>query len=117
MPATRKLLSTFTLFLIATLVPARAELRINQPEALRAAVSKPSPPYSPMAKQMRIEGTVEVEVHISPAGDVDDVKVLSGNPLLTTSVTRCLKDWKFTPFQQDGKSATAVAVLRFTFKL
>lgn len=93
------------------------EVRVATGDALRAAVRKPQPEYNPMAKQMRIQGEVEVEVKINDAGDVNDVKVVSGNPLLTAPVVRSVKDWKFTPFQQDGKASAAVTQLKFTFKM
>ena len=86
-------------------------------DAIRAAVKKVQPEYNPVAKQMRVQGVVEVEVRITEAGDVQDVKVVSGNALLTQGVVRALKDWKFTPFNEAGKASSAVATLRFDFKL
>lgn len=93
------------------------EMRISAGDAVKAATRKPKPEYSPMARQMRIEGDVEVEVHINNAGDVDHVKPLSGNPMLTGAVVRTVKDWKFSPFTADGKPVPAVTALRFSFKL
>jgi len=109
----------WTLLFLLSVTPAltRAEVRVTAADALKAAVKKAQPEYSPMAKQMRVQGDVEVEVKISDAGGVDDVKVVSGNPLLTQPVVRSLKDWKFTPFQQEGKAAPAVTNLRFSFKM
>ena len=41
-----------------------AVLRITQEEALRAArITKPQPTYPPMARQLKIQGRVEVEDH------------------------------------------------------
>jgi periplasmic protein TonB len=93
------------------------EVRVTATDALKAALKKSQPEYSPMAKQMRVQGDVEVEVKISDAGDVGDVKVVSGNPLLTAPVLRSVKDWKFSPFKQEGKPSPAVTTLRFSFKM
>ena len=93
-----------------------AEVRVSHADAVKNALKKPSPEYSPMAKQMRIQGDVEVEVKIAESGEVSDVKVVTGNPMLSTTVVKAMKDWKFTPFTEDGKPAAAVANLRFTFK-
>jgi TonB family protein len=90
---------------------AQAELRVSMAEALKAAVKRPSPSYSPIAKQMRVAGDVEVEVSITKDGDVDNVKVLSGNALLTAPVVKTVKEWKFSPFASE-----AVTQLKFTFK-
>ncbi len=105
------------LYILAASLPCLAEMRIPQPDAMRAVTKKVQPDYNPMAKQMRVQGDVEVEARISEAGDVTDVKVVSGNALLTSTVVKAVKDWKFQPFQENGKPATAVAVLRFSFKL
>ncbi|MFB3826226.1 MAG: energy transducer TonB [Bryobacteraceae bacterium] len=93
------------------------EIRVSTADAVKNAVKKAKPEYSSMARQMRIEGDVEVEVHITADGDVGDVKPLSGNPILTSIVTKALKDWKFAPFTAEGKPVAAVTALRFSFKL
>ncbi|MBM3788651.1 MAG: energy transducer TonB [Acidobacteria bacterium] len=102
---------------ILTALPSTAEMRVAAADAMRAATKKIAPDYNPMAKQMRVQGEVEVEARISEAGDVTDVKVVSGNALLTPSVVKAVKDWKFAPFLENGKASPAVAALRFSFKL
>lgn len=97
-------------------LPLAADMKVGHADAVRNAVKRTNPEYSPMAKQMRIQGEVEVEVKISDSGDVADVKVLTGNPMLSAPVIKAVKDWKFTPFTEDGKPAAAIATLRFTFK-
>jgi TonB family protein len=104
------------LSLCLSALPLAADIRVNHSDAVKNAVKRTNPEYSPMAKQMRIQGDVEVEVKISESGDVADVKVLTGNPMLSAPVVKALKDWKFSPFTEDGKPAAAVANLRFTFK-
>lgn len=109
--------TTVSLFVVGLLSSAlSAEVRVSHADAVKNALKKPSPEYSPMAKQMRIQGDVEVEVKIAESGEVSDVKVVTGNPMLSTTVVKAMKDWKFTPFTEDGKPAAAVANLRFTFK-
>ena len=91
--------------------------RLTQEEAVKAAVSKPQPDYPPVAKQLRIQGRIEVEISIDPSGSVDSVKVLTGNSALTGTALRTLKRWRFEPFQSGGKPVRAVAALTFSFKL
>lgn len=93
-----------------------ADMRVTMGDALNAAVSKPSPDYSPVARQMKVSGTVEVEAFIAPDGTVETVKVVTGNPLLTSSAVTAVKKWKFTPFTVDGAPSRAVALLKFNFK-
>ncbi len=72
---------------VIVLLPLHAEMRVAQPEALRAVVKKVQPDYNPIAKQMRVQGEVEVEARVSDAGDVVDVKVLSGMFQLANSLS------------------------------
>jgi TonB family protein len=94
----------------------QADIRITMSDALKAATTKPTPEYTAMARQMKVAGSVEVEVTIAEDGSVDAVKVLSGNPLLTSPTVSTLKKWKFTPFTQDGQPVKAIAGLKFDFK-
>lgn len=110
-------LSILTLLCTALATPALAEMRVTQPDALRAVVKKVQPEYNPIARQMRVQGDVEVEARVSDSGEVVEVKVLTGNALLTAPVLKAVKEWRFTPFQENGKPSQAIAALRFSFKL
>ena len=58
-----------------------------------------------------------MEVSISPAGKVDEAKILTGNPALTGAASSAVKRWKFEPFTSDGKAVRAITVIAFNFKL
>ena len=47
--------------------------------------------YPELAKRMHVAGTVKLEVTIDAAGNVGEVKVLSGHPLLGSSRDRLPK--------------------------
>lgn len=70
-----------------------------------------------MARQLKLEGTVELEAIISEQGTVDDVRIVTGNPVLTKAAAQAVKKWKFTPITEGGKPTKAVAPLSLTFKL
>jgi TonB family protein len=91
--------------------------RLSKTEAVQAIVSKVQPEYPPVAKQLKLEGTVELEAMIAPDGTVDDVKILTGNPVLTRAAAQALKKWKFAPVLEDGEPARAVAPITISFKL
>jgi TonB family protein len=54
-----------------------------------------APDYPPRALQAAKQGTVIATLAINPAGDVDEVKIHSGDPLLDGPVIETLKKWKF----------------------
>src|ERR1700733_6576125 len=115
----RRLLFVFILLCVgAAALPAQDTVRrLTQEEAVKAAVTKPQPEYPPVARQLKIQGRIEMEVSIDLAGSVDNVKALTGNPALTGTVANTLKHWRFEPILSDGKPVRAVAVLSFSFKL
>ena len=89
---------------------------ITQSQAVSAATVKPQPEYPAVAKQLRVQGEVSVNVYISEDGSVEKIETISGNPVLVKSVERSLKEWKFNPFHEDGKAVKAIASMSFTFK-
>jgi periplasmic protein TonB len=94
-----------------------ADLRVSTTDALKAAVQKAVPDYPPLAKQLRIEGHVAIEVTIDTDGSVSSAKVLTGNAMLQPAALNAVKKWRFSPFKQDGAPAKALTVLDFAFKL
>ena len=91
--------------------------KVPQSEALAAVVTKVPPDYPPIAKQLKIQGLVELEAVVTETGTVEKVSILSGNPVLTKPAADALKMWKFNPFHTDGKAVRAVAQVGISFKL
>jgi TonB family protein len=71
-----------------------------------------APDYPPLARQAGKQGTVIARLAIDPAGNIDEVKIPSGDPLLTGPVIQILKNWKFAP-----TGATQTASVSVTFAL
>ena len=92
-------------------------VRVTEPEAKKAIVSKVEPEYPAMAKQMRVTGRVQVDVFVAADGSVDKVQALNGNMLLSNAAVNAVKHWKFSPITANGKPCKAVTTLTFDFKL
>ncbi|MBC8164547.1 MAG: energy transducer TonB [Bryobacteraceae bacterium] len=93
-----------------------ADVRVSSSDGLKAATIKPAPVYSPIARQMKVGGHVEVEAVVGTDGSVENVKAITGNPLLTQSAVQAVQKWKFTPFTANGEVSKAVVTLSFDFK-
>jgi len=91
--------------------------KISRAEAVQAATSKVQPEYPPIAKQLKVEGVVELEALIGENGKVEKVTIVSGNAMLTHAGADALKQWKFTPFTEDGKPIKVLAPMTFAFKM
>jgi protein TonB len=95
---------------------AFADVRVPMGEAMKAAVNKVQPTYNSVARQMKVSGAVQVEATVDTDGNVESVKAVTGNPLLTASAIAAVQKWKFTPFQADGKPSKAIVSLSFDFR-
>jgi protein TonB len=85
---------------------------ITQGRALR----KIEPSYPAIARQARVQGSVQVQIGISEAGEVTDVTLLSGHPLLRDAALRAAKQWLFIPTELNGRPVRAIGVITFNFK-
>jgi TonB family protein len=94
-----------------------ATVRLAEEEVRQAATMKVDPEYAPLARQLRIEGEVQVEVTIAASGTVEKVSVLRGNTLLSSAVVSAVKRWRFNPFLSASKPVRVVAPMRFTFRM
>jgi periplasmic protein TonB len=117
---TKKIVVTLPLLAISfasALLAEELTVRISDADAQKAALSKASPDYPPMAKQMHVSGAVVVEAQVTEDGDVAKVQPVSGNALLSSAAVSAVKKWKFKPFTAEGKPAKAVVRLSFNFTL
>ena len=79
--------------------------------------TKVPPEYPAIAKQLKIEGAVELEAIVTESGVVEKVNIVSGNPVLTRPASDALKKWKFAPFTSDGKPVKAIVPVSLSFKM
>jgi protein TonB len=115
-----KLTQTLTLLAVSftpSLIADDLVVRISDADAQKAAITKASPDYPPMAKQMHVSGPVTVEAEVTQEGEVGKVQPVSGNALLSSAAVSAVKKWKFKPFTAEGKPAKAVVRLSFNFTL
>jgi TonB family protein len=61
-------------------------------------VTKVAPVYPPLARQARIQGAVVLKVQISKSGDVQNLQLISGHPILAPAAIEAVKQWKYKPF-------------------
>ena len=96
---------------------AQEPKKVSRVEGLNAATTKVQPDYPAMAKQLKIEGAVELEAVVTESGTVEKVNIVSGNPVLTRPAADAVKKWKFAPFTADGKVIKALVPISMSFKM
>jgi TonB family protein len=64
--------------------------------AQRKLITRVEPDYPETLKRLRIGGTVRMQVTISPKGDVENIELLGGNPILAESAIFAVKQWVYS---------------------
>ena len=80
-------------------------------------IRNPQPGYPQMALAEGAHGTIVVEAHISPAGDVESARVrFGGNRFLEEAAVKAARLWRFSPTTASGTQVAAFAqiVVRFS---
>jgi len=80
-------------------------------------IFNPKPEYPPLAKMARIQGTVRLEAIISKDGTIQDLKVLSGHPLLVKAALDAVQRWRYQPTLLNSEPVEVVTEIDCNFTL
>jgi TonB family protein len=78
---------------------------------------KVDPTYPREARVQRIEGAVMLDALVGEDGNVHEVTVTSGPPLLARAAAQAVKQWRYQPFQLNGKPVSIHNQITIQFKL
>ena len=78
-------------------------------------INQVKPVYPPLAKQARIQGVVILEAVIDKAGNVAEIKVISGHPLLQQAAIDAVSQWKYKPTLLNGEPVEVVTTVTVNF--
>jgi protein TonB len=92
-------------------------LRISQGVSQGLILKRVQPVYPEQARQMRVEGKVELQANISKSGSITGVKQLSGDPLLGRAATDAVRQWKYKPYFLNGEPIEIQTQITVIFKL
>lgn len=81
------------------------------------AVSKPMPPYPPIAKAARASGLVTVQITFDEEGKVISARALGGHPLLQQAGVQAAYQARFSPVRLSGVPVKVTGVLTYKFVL
>jgi len=61
-------------------------------------IRRVQPVYPPLAKSARIQGPVVLAAVISKAGTIDNLRALSGHPMLVPAAIDAVSQWRYRPY-------------------
>ena len=99
--------------------PAPPPKRIRVPARIAEAnlVYDVAPKYPPEAGRARIEGTVVLLAVIGKDGNVEDVRVEKGLPVLAQAATEAVKQWRYRPYLLNGEPVEVDSQITINFTL
>jgi protein TonB len=76
-----------------------------------------TPLYPTLARQARIQGSVILAAVISPEGNVEDLQVVSGHPLLVRAAVDAVAQWRYRPTLLNGHPTRVDTTITVNFSL
>lgn len=75
------------------------------------------PSYPPLAKNARISGTVRLEAVIGRDGTVEQLRAVSGHPMLTKAALDAVREWRYEATLLNGRAVEVATVIDVNFVL
>jgi protein TonB len=73
------------------------------------------PTYPPLAQQARIQGVVVLKAIIGKDGNIQNLQVVSGHPMLAPAAIEAVKHWRYKPFLLNGQPVEVETSVTVTF--
>jgi protein TonB len=100
---------------VARPAPRTGPIKVSQGVIAGLAISQPSPIYPPIAKAAHVQGTVILHAMISKNGTIEDLKVISGPPMLTGSALDAVRRWRYKPYILNGDPTEVETTINVNF--
>src|ERR1700674_1155358 len=94
-----------------------APLRVGGHVRPPKAIVQVRPEYPPLARQAHIQGEVQVDAILDEQGNVIDMKIVSGPPLLYQAALDALKKWKYEPTCLNDQPIAVEMIVKISFQL
>jgi len=92
-------------------------VRVSRSVMERLVVTKVAPEYPPDAKEQKIQGVVVLSVIIDKEGNVSEIQLISGHPLLAPAAIEAVKQWKYRSYLLNGSPVEVETQIQVNFTL
>jgi TonB family protein len=96
---------------------AAKSVNISDGSAAGMLLHRTSPVYPPEAKAAHVTGTVVLQGTISKTGSMEDLRVISGPPMLQQSAIDAVKTWVYRPYLLNGNPAAVQTTVSVAFTM
>ena len=92
-------------------------VRVSQQVSNGLLIRKVQPAYPDEARQAHIQGQVIMRAVIDKNGDVVDLSLISGHPLLAPAAIDAVRQWKYKPYLLNGQPVNVETQILVNFML
>jgi periplasmic protein TonB len=96
---------------------SKAPVSMSQGVVLASLIRRIEPVYPTIARQIHLEGVVELRAIIARDGTVQQLELVSGNPILAQAAREAVLQWRFRPTLLNGQPVEVITYFTVTFHL
>ncbi len=80
-------------------------------------IRRVEPQYPPLARSARIQGPVVLAAIISKAGTIENLRLISGHPMLVPAAINAVSQWRYKPYILNGDAIEVETQITVNFVL
>lgn len=100
---------------VRTIPPQK--LRVSSGVAAGMLVHQVKPQYPELAMKARIQGTVVLQAVIGKDGTVQDLRLVSGHPMLAPAAIEAVRQWRYRPYLLNNEPVEVDTQINVNFTL
>ena len=97
--------------------PTPQRVRVSQGVSKGLLIYRTEPTYPPLARQAHIQGVVVLTAVVDKDGNIQNLQVESGHPMLAPAAIEAVKHWRYKPFLLSGQPVEVETTVTVTFQL
>jgi protein TonB len=97
--------------------PVAHAIRLGTGVAEANLINRVMPAYPALAKAARIQGSVEFRATISKEGNIENLQLVHGHPLLVNAARDAVLQWKYRPTLLNGQPVEVLTEIVVNFTL
>jgi protein TonB len=94
-----------------------AKVRVSSGVAEGLLMHQVKPQYPVLARQARIEGTVVLQATIGKDGTVQNLRLISGHPMLVQAALDAVRQWRYRPYYLNNQPVEVDTLITVNFTL
>lgn len=95
----------------------KGPLKVSAGVMAALLIHRVQPDYPAVAIAMGLSGTVELQARIGTDGRVQELEVVSGNPILARAAIEAVQQWRYQPTRLSGQPVEVETHITVTFSM